>query len=659
MDAKLLTFMIKGASSLEQLGALEAQHGEAFNPIHISAAFTRTASIVSSSVTSGGGVNSGGGGGGDGGSSTAAQQGAAAAVPMMQRLWARLQPQLDACGPRECANIVYAAGKLRFGEVALGNACLQRLAAQSAAAKPQELSNALYGAALLRRGAGCCVEAAPALELAAALAARRQEAKLQELSNALWAAATAGLPLPEELALQLVAAVAERRGEAKPQELSNTLWAVATARLPLPEGQAQELVEALVAQLPAARPQALSNTLWAVAATRLQLPLAAWDRILQAAAAAAAGGQAWKPQELSNILWAAAKQGELLSGQDAEAALLRFAGAAASEALVAGMAPQDISNSLWALAALRVRPQPLTSWLAAAALGRVGAMTPHGLSNTAVALARLGIADAHRPLLGALVDALLAAPEAREREVRNMCWAVALADQRQHAPAAGELAKRLASDPEGWACMVLTEQQLLYHVHLWLCDCQPAQPGGAAGGGLAAAGALSLEQLQQCAAAWELQLQLNVGRGPSAFERGVFACATRLRGLLEDCRLEARTPDGAMSVDVAAVHAPSGRRLAIEADGRFHFLQPCRGPTGETLARDRALNARGYAVASVLYWEWEALEGNAAAEDAYLARRVAAAVAAAGGGGSGGRGGGGDSGSRGEGSGGGAPAAPA
>ena len=66
--------------------------------------------------------------------------------------------------------------------------------------------------------------------------------------------------------------------------------------------------------------------------------------------------------------------------------------------------------------------------------------------------------------------------------------------------------------------------------------------------------------------------------------------------------------------------------VAIEADEPTHFLSPGWQPTGETLARNRALAARSYVVVSVPYWEWNAVQGDPRREVAYLAARVEAAV---------------------------------
>ena len=190
-----------------------------------------------------------------------------------------------------------------------------------------------------------------------------------------------------------------------------------------------------------------------------------------------------------------------------------------------------------------------------------------------------------------------------------------MADQQQLSAAVTALCKRLAE--LGWDATHTEEHCQLHQVHLWLAGQQPGA------GGLA--GTLSAAQLRQCAEAWEQQLQGASLQRRTSFERQVFSCAQQLPCLVS-CSQKARTADGAFSVDVAATHAGSGRRLAIEADGPAHFLLHGREMTGNTLARNRVLASRGYVVVSVPYWEWDEMKGDAAQKAAYLQRKVEAAL---------------------------------
>ncbi|GBF93376.1 hypothetical protein Rsub_06414 [Raphidocelis subcapitata] len=629
IDPPLLTARIKGAGSLDALQQLEAQHGSGFDHIHAAAAFTRAAHLVSS--------------------------GAAPpldAHSLLRRLSARLSPLLDDCGTRELANTLWACGKAAYVDATLLDACFERLAAGAVEAAPQELANALYAAAPLQ-AAGYSVDRRHAGQLLSALVAQRQDAKPQDVSNALWAAATLQLTVSEQHAAQLLSALVAQRQEAKPQELANTLWAAATLQLAVPNQHAAQLLSALVAQRQATKPQDISNALWAAATLQLavsdqhavqllsalvaqrqatkpqDVSNALWaaatlqlavseEHAAQLLSALVAQRQEAKPQELANALWATAKQWSDAAPPGVEVALLHLA-AAVDERLVAAMNGQDVSNSLWALSQLGLRPAVLTQRLADAAMPLAPAMTPQHLANTAAAAAKLVTSGAR--LFAALAGAAeRQAQRLNTQDLCNLAWALAVADQRQLAGAAAALAQRSATAGV-WAQTGALDRCQLYQVHLWLLDGQRAESGSGLAGPLTAA------QLQQCKEAWEAGLQEAAPQHRrNAFERSVFECARRLPGLA-DCCQEARTPDGAFSVDVAALHAASGLRLAIEADGPTHFLRPGREVGGDTLARNRALSARGCVVVSVPYWEWAKVRRDAGKAAAYLSQAVEDAVA--------------------------------
>jgi hypothetical protein len=160
-------------------------------------------------------------------------------------------------------------------------------------------------------------------------------------------------------------------------------------------------------------------------------------------------------------------------------------------------------------------------------------------------------------------------------------------------------------------------ERQLYQVHLWLLDSDLPAPGQ----GLS--GVLSQQQLKQCRANWEQDLAASK---TSDLQRGVFAAAQQLPPDLwqQPPALEQVTADGAFSIDIAATTA-AGVRVAIEADGPTHFLQPGNTLEGATLYRNRALAVRGYAVLSIPYWEWDALRGADSKQQYLLAKLQAAA----------------------------------
>jgi hypothetical protein len=150
-----------------------------------------------------------------------------------------------------------------------------------------------------------------------------------------------------------------------------------------------------------------------------------------------------------------------------------------------------------------------------------------------------------------------------------------------------------------------------WQVHTWLQDFQLA-------GGMGLKGTLTQQQLQQCKAARDQQLEAILARPASSFQRSVYAAVQKLpvsweqRPRMEQLSVgrDGVTPDGALLLDMAGKTADSVL-VAVEADGPTHFRQPDRGLTGPTQYRNRALAARGYKVVSVPFFEWQGLKGAA------------------------------------------------
>ncbi|GBF92400.1 hypothetical protein Rsub_05602 [Raphidocelis subcapitata] len=670
INPRLLTTIIKEAASIDDLARITDAQGSRFDFIHTAAAFARAGNLVGSGAVRPAGAhpllrrlsallgpqledcttqavaNV---------AWACAKAGYAESVPLLEACFARLADRAAEANSQQLANALWAAATLQLAmpeqqaaqllstlvaqrhaatPQALANTLwaaatlqltvpeqqaaqlLSALVAQQQAATPQDISNTLWAAATLQ----LAVPEQQAAQLLSALVAQQQAATPQNLANTLWAAATLQLAVPEQQAAQLLSALVAQQQAATPQNLANALWAAATLQLAVPEQQAAQLLSALVAQWQAATPQNLANTLWAAATLQLAVPEQQAAQLLSALVAQC---QAATPQDISNTLWAAAKQWGSAAPPDVEAALLRLA-TVVDERLVAAMNGLDVSNSLWALSRLGLRPAPLTQQLADAAVPLAPAMNPQDLANTALAAAKLGAGGAQ--LFRALAGA--AGRQAQGFTTQNLCnlaWALAIADQWQLAGAAVALAQRAATG-EVWALMVAENHCQLHQVHLWLVDGQRADGNSSGSSKSGLAGALTAAQLQQCQEAWLAALQEAAQHRRSSFERSVFECARCLPGLA-DCRPEARTPDGAFSVDVAALHTASGLRLAIEADGPCHFLRPGREVSGDTLARNRALSARGCVVVSVPYWEWDKVRHDAGKAAAYLSQAVEDAVA--------------------------------
>jgi hypothetical protein len=66
-------------------------------------------------------------------------------------------------------------------------------------------------------------------------------------------------------------------------------------------------------------------------------------------------------------------------------------------------------------------------------------------------------------------------------------------------------------------------------------------------------------------------------------------------------------------------------QVVIEVDGPSHFSVNSRRPLGRTVARKLMIEARGYCVRSIPYYEWCGLEGLEA-QQAYIWRLLASAL---------------------------------
>jgi very-short-patch-repair endonuclease len=143
--------------------------------------------------------------------------------------------------------------------------------------------------------------------------------------------------------------------------------------------------------------------------------------------------------------------------------------------------------------------------------------------------------------------------------------------------------------------------QQLHQVHIWLQQLQLSeQPQGLSG-------VLSEQQLSECAVAWELQRCSNATAAASLLQQQVMAALQQLPSSMwqGEMRMESVTPDGNLSIDIAAVTA-AGVQLAIEVDGPTHFVSPGNRLNGPTQFRTRMLAAQGYTVIGIPYWEWNA-----------------------------------------------------
>ncbi|WIA37950.1 hypothetical protein OEZ86_001327 [Tetradesmus obliquus] len=100
---------------------------------------------------------------------------------------------------------------------------------------------------------------------------------------------------------------------------------------------------------------------------------------------------------------------------------------------------------------------------------------------------------------------------------------------------------------------------------------------------------------------WMFSNRRSPGWRPSRLQAAVAAVLAAGLGL--EVQQEALTEDGLFSIDVAVEW--KGRRVAVEVDGPAHFTNSVpRSLLGSSLAKQRCLQARGWAVLSVPYFTW-------------------------------------------------------
>jgi hypothetical protein len=358
--------------------------------------------------------------------------------------------------------------------------------------------------------------------------------------------------------------------QAESRSVSIVLWAAATLQLQLTDAELQQLLGRMVAVLADVDPQALSNTLWAVATMgqqvppqQLQLMLAAFEKVLLDA----------RPQAVSNMLWACGKMQHL---------------------------PRQM------LQALQQHPQQLQQLLAAA--------DPQALANMAWGCGQLGYKLLPGVLLQQAVKLLQdgAAGSFSAQGVCNLCWSAAVLDLQQCVSQVLQLA---AAASQLFSTTSDGNRQQLHQVHLWLRDTKlPAPYQGLSG-------VLTQQQLEQCRASWEQQLTVTAKQQSSRTQQSVYDAVLQLPPdtWQQQPQSEQPTGDKACLIDIAAVTAP-GVKVAIEVEGRHHYVQPDNTLTGPTLFRNRVLEARGYAVISIPCWEWDALHSPAQQQQYLLSK---------------------------------------
>ena len=121
------------------------------------------------------------------------------------------------------------------------------------------------------------------------------------------------------------------------------------------------------------------------------------------------------------------------------------------------------------------------------------------------------------------------------------------------------------------------------------------------------------ELVERCRSAFVSQMGV-----PSRTQREV---SEALRALGASVLEEERCQRSGYGLDALAGRLGIGGHVAVEVDGPSHFVGRSRLPTGATLLKRRQLRHFGWRLASVPYWEWDALSDRDDADEELRRRR--------------------------------------
>lgn len=250
---------------------------------------------------------------------------------------------------------------------------------------------------------------------------------------------------------------------------------------------------------------------------------------------------------------------------------------------------QALANTLWAFASLRWYPARLLPCITQAMKNIVHDMTAQELANSLWSYARF----AYYPgkVMGGFLSAIQNRLENFEGQgCTNSLWALAVLKATYSAAFIGLLQRYLMLEKDSVCFGEVQYNQVLQAVLLAQFE--------ARGGVIRWRPEVDLPEdvVNRALKAWESQ-QMNTQL--SGFHLDVSEGLTRL-GISH--LLEHVVARDLLSIDIAVID--SGRRIAIEVDGPFHFPVNARTPLGHTMIRRRLLRAAGWTVMSIPWHEW-------------------------------------------------------
>ena len=238
----------------------------------------------------------------------------------------------------------------------------------------------------------------------------------QGLSNTAWALAKAR-HVDADLFHALARVIARRAAEFNPQELSNIAWAFATVGH-VDVAMLDAVAAEATARLPSFQPQGLSNIGWAFAKLGHRCPVL--FEALSALVVLRAGS--FKPQEQSNVAWAFATAGQPTGAS--RAAAFDAVGAQALRC-IGQFTSQGMVNLVWSHATVGHANTQLFDALACRMVAEPDRFATQGLSNTAWAFAT---AEHPAPQLFDVIAKLAchSSQLMRPQEMSNLLWCAEL-----------------------------------------------------------------------------------------------------------------------------------------------------------------------------------------------------------------------------------------
>ncbi|EJK77145.1 hypothetical protein THAOC_01042 [Thalassiosira oceanica] len=385
-------------------------------------------------------------------------------------------------------------------------------------------------------------------------------------------------------------------GSFKPQELANILWSFSKSSEADPE-IFQAIGNHIVARkLEDFQPQNLSNIAWAYANARVSHPILLESHIPSYSnkigdhIAGLISLDSFKPQDLSNTAWAFAT-----AGVSHPELFKKIGDHVAGLGSLDSFKPQELSNVAWAFAKAGESNPKVFKKIGdhAAELGCLDSFNPQELSNIAWACATVGYNDkrlfcAVAPMIASKLDEFI------EQDLANIAWAYSVANTPRQDLFDEGYVSALASNKKEFSAEGLAQ------LHQWQLWQQELESGIE----------LPRSLQERCRNAFTSR-----GFSESKLQNDVVG---ELKAAGLDLEEEVLLGSG-YRID-ALVKFGNGRKVAVEVDGPFHFID--RRPAGRTTLKQRQVaRLDRIEVVSVPYWEWNELK-NSVTKQRYLRKKL-------------------------------------